>query len=210
MNDKHACLKGARCRIGTMVALVLAGAGVTGCGIQSPDTAATAAQPQTAPSCSAGTLTLSSTPLESLGGSYLIFTLTNTGTNPCSATGAPRVAVTDSAGTPLYLPPQAAAAQAAPVNLNPGDAASFWIRFLPCQAPPTSPSSDIQGKLSLTLQNANGSLYIPFSTSPGCASQQLVVSSIVQGANVLPPGFTTGGAPPGPLPAGPPKTVTGP
>jgi hypothetical protein len=172
---------------------------LTSCGVQG--SGATAATPAT--QCASQDLGVSSEPLEGAGPSFLVFTLKNTGPTSCTISGVPYLTITDAAGNALSKPNQSPATSPStgavlspsPVDVAPGSLASYWVEFIPCDAPANDNS--IAARLTAAGVASGAPLSVPFQATPGC--QTLIVSPVVSGV-VDPPGFTTGGAPPAPIP----------
>lgn len=173
---------------------------LTSCGVQGSGAAATAATPAT--QCASQNLGVSSEPLEGAGPSFLVFTLKNTGPASCTMSGVPYLTITDAGGNVLSKPNQSPATSPStgspltpsPVDVAPGNLASYWVEFIPCDTPANDNST--AARLTASGVASGAPLSVPFQATPGC--QTLTVSPIVSGV-VDPPGFTTGGAPPAPI-----------
>jgi Protein of unknown function (DUF4232) len=183
--------------------LGLSAIGLAACGVQGPGAEAAAAQTTSTTTsspaeCASQNLAVSSQPLEAAGPSFLVFTWKNIGAATCTMRGVPYVTFTDAAGKVLSKPQQSAvrSTPVATVNVAPGKAASYWIEFLPCEAPPANDSST-SVKLTAADVTSGPPPSVPFDASPGC--QTLMVSPIASGV-AYPPGFTAGGSAPSPIP----------
>ena len=184
---------------------------LSACGAQGAPADAAAATPTTttttttaAPAqCASQNLGITSQPLEGAGPSFLVFSLTNRGTATCTLSGVPDLTITDAAGNVLSTPQQSpatssetgSALSSSPEDVQPGGVASYWVEFIPCDAPANDNSTT--ARLAASGVAAGAPLSVPFHATPGC--QTLIVSPVTSGV-VDPPGFTTGGAPPAPIP----------
>jgi len=188
-------------------ALGVVAMGLTACGALGSAAAlpATTTTTSAEAECASQSLSVSSEPLESAGPSFLVFTLKNTGIASCTMSGVPSLTITDAAGnvvstpqqTPATSPHSGAPLSSSPVDLASGGAASYWVEFIPCEAPANDDST--AASLSASGVTSGAPLSVPFQATPGC--QTLIVSPVVSGV-VDPPGFTAGGPAPAPIPPG--------
>lgn len=165
------------------------------------------------PTCSAASLSLAEHPYGAdMSGTYVIYTLRNSGAAACSVSGAPAYAAGSSAGgQPPAVAENRPFGSGSAVGLQPGATASFSAVWLTCTSwtPPQSQTASQAVSQTWTFPGQGPAIREPaLDATVGCTDSVVDVSPVQSGVMTTPPGVPSGyvvGSPADPARSGPPS-----